>query len=159
MGKGSFILFSKISNFFNYIATSFDKEIADQEYFLTIDDHDYTGKYSLIHIANGPYHNGKITGLKSASPNDGLLDIALIKSGGPLIPMWTMRRYAKGKRSKNCVFLRAKKITIQSDKQMWMQLDNEYFRDTSITISVVHHAVQMVAVNDASYPVAEISGL
>jgi diacylglycerol kinase family enzyme len=116
MGKGSYLFFSKISNFFNYIATSFDKEIADQEYQITIDDQNFAGKYSLIHIANGPYHDGKLTGLSGASPNDGVLDITLIKSGGPLIPLSTMRRYAKGKRPRSCLFLQGKKITIKSGR-------------------------------------------
>jgi hypothetical protein len=41
---------------------------------------------------------------------------------------------------------------------MWIQMDNEYFRDTGIEISVVHNAAQVVTVNGATYPVAEISG-
>ncbi len=152
------ILFSKISTFFSFLATAFDKEISSQNYKISIDDVDYSGKYSLIHIANGPYHNGKVTGLKDATPDDGLLDVALIKAGA-FTPIFAINKYTGGKRPKNALFLQAKKISIQSDKQMWIQLDNEHIKDTSINMSVVPNAIQMVAVDGLSYPVAVIAGL
>jgi diacylglycerol kinase family enzyme len=159
MGKGSFFFFSKISNFFNYIFTAFDKNITSQNYIISVDDVDYSGRYSLIHVANGPYYAGKKTGLYDATPNDGLVDIALIKASGAIKTMFSMSRYSKGKRPKNGIFLQGKKINIQSDKKMWIQLDNEYIQNTDINLAVVRHAVQMVAAEDFSYPVAVISSL
>jgi diacylglycerol kinase family enzyme len=159
MSKGGFYLFSKISNFFNYLFMAFDKEITGQNYVITVDDVDYSGKYSLIHVANGPYYAGKKTGLFDATPNDGLLDIALIRSGGALKTLFSLRKYSRGKRPKNGVYLQAKKVTIQSDKKMWIQLDNECIQNTDINLAVVHNATQIVAVDNLSYPVAVISGL
>jgi diacylglycerol kinase family enzyme len=159
MGKGSFFFFSKISNFFNYIFTSFDREISSQNYIITIDDVDYSGRYSLIHVANGPYYAGKKTGLYDATPDDGLLDIALIRASGAIKTMFSLSRYSKGKRPKNGLYLQGKKITIQSDRKMWIQLDNEYIQNTDINLAVVRHAIQMVAAENLSYPVAVIAGL
>jgi len=159
LNKGSFVIFSKISSFFNYILTAFDSQISAQKYKVTVDEHDFSGHYSLIHVGNGPYHAGKITGSSDATPDDGLLDVALIRAAGPLGTMLTLRKYARGKRPKNGVYIQAKKVTIQSERQMWIQLDNEYIRDTSISMSVVPQAIQVAAVNDLSYPVAVISGL
>jgi len=153
LNKGSFIIFSKLSSFLNTVMTAFDKQIAAQKYQISIDDRDYSGHYSLIHVANGPYHNGKKTGAP-AMPNDGLLDVALIKSSHPLSTMWSMSRYSRGKRPSNCLLLQAKKISVRSDKQMWIQLDNEYVQDTNIDMSVVPSAVQMVAVDNLSYQTA-----
>jgi len=152
LNKGSFILLSKISSFMNNFLTAFDKEIAAQQYKITIDDRDYSGSYSLIHIANGPYFAGKATGLSTrATPDDGFLDVALVKSSHPLKTMWSLSRYSQGKVPSNCITLQAKKITVQSEKQMWVQLDNEFIRDTDINIRVVPHAVQMVAIENLSY--------
>jgi diacylglycerol kinase family enzyme len=159
LNKGSFLLFSKISAFFNNISAVFDKQSAAREYTINIDDHDYSGHYSLIHVANGPYHDGKLTGVSNATPDDGVLDIALIKASHPLRTWWSMSRYSRGKRSRNCIHVQAKKISVHSNTQMWIQLDNEYIQDTSIDMSLVHHAVKMVAVNDLSYPVASIAAL
>jgi diacylglycerol kinase family enzyme len=151
LGKRSFIMFSKITSSLNYMLTAFNKQIAAQQYSITIDNRDYSGSYSLIHIANGPYYAGKVTGLSAARPDDGVLDVALIKSASPLKTMWSMRKYAGGKTPSNCILLQAKKIAIQSERKMWIQLDNEYIQDTSINLSVVPQAVNIVAVDNLSY--------
>ena len=152
LNRRSFILFSKISSFINFILTAFNSQIAAQKYTITIDEKDYSGSYSLIHVANGPYYAGRITGALSAIPNDGMLDVTLIKSAHPIKTMWSMRRYSRGKRPSDGICIQAKSITILSDKPMWIQLDNEYVQDTSIELNVVPHAVQMVAVDNLSFP-------
>jgi diacylglycerol kinase family enzyme len=159
MNKSSFIVFSKLSSFLNQTFGAFDKNSVAREYQITIDDTDYTGRYCLIHVANGPYHAGKTTGASEATPDDGLLEIALIKSSNPMKTLSSLRKYSKGKRPKNCVIVQGKKVTIQAAAQMWIQLDNEYIQDTSITMSVVHHAVQMVTINNLSYPMASMAAL
>jgi len=142
------IVRSKLS----YLLTLFNRQVANQKYSITIDDVDYSGNYNLIHAANGPYHNGKITGASGAAPNDGLMDIALIKSSHPLRTLFAMRMYSRGRRPGNCIFIRAKKMTIESDSQMWIQLDNEYIQDTKISLNLLDQAVQIVAAKDSSYP-------
>jgi diacylglycerol kinase family enzyme len=159
LNKGSFILFSKFSSFINYFLTAFDKQLSARKYTITIDDVDYSGNYSLIHVANTPYFAGKKTGSSEATPDDGVLDIALIKASLPLVTLSSMRRYSKGKQPKNCTIVQGKKISIKSENQMWIQLDNEYILDTDIELSVVHHAVQMVALQGLTYPLGSISAL
>jgi len=100
-----------------------------------------------------------LTGISDATPDDGLLDIALIRSSHPMGTLASINKYSKGKRPKNCVHLQGKKITIHSANNMWIQLDNEYIQDHSITVSVVNHAVQMVTVNNLSYPLASMAAL
>ncbi|MCL2442949.1 MAG: hypothetical protein FWD13_05715 [Treponema sp.] len=157
LNKGVFLVFSRLSSLISYFLTAFDKQLAARRYNITIDNEDYSGHYCLIHVANGPYLNGRISGARDSTPDDGLLDIALIKSSHPLGTLSSIGKYSRGKRPKNCVFVQAKKITVQSDNQMWIQLDNEYIQDTNISLSVVHHAVQMAVVNDLSYPLATIA--
>jgi len=159
MNKTSFLLFSKFSTFLNYFLTAFDKNVVAREYKIIIDGADYSGHYSLIHVANGPFYAGKMTGVSGATPGDGLLDIALIKASHPMGTLSSMRRYSKGKQAKNCVIVQGKNITIHSDTSMWIQLDNEYIQDTNIELSVVNHAVQMVALKNSSYPIGSIPAL
>jgi len=149
--KGSFLIFSKISSFINNILTAFDRQTAAKYYKVTIDDNDFSGNYSLIHIANGPYYAGRKTGLSTAAPDDGLLDVALIKSTGPLRTLWAVSRYSHGRKPKNCITMQAKKISVQSDTQMWIQVDNEYIQDTGINIKVVPDAVRIVTEENFSY--------
>jgi diacylglycerol kinase family enzyme len=149
--KGSFIILSKLSFLVSDIMTAFDKKQAGRKYKITVDGVDYSGNYSLVHVANGPYHNGKKTGSLEAMPNDGLLDIALIKTSHPLGTLLSMGVYFRGKRPGNCVYVRGKEVTVHSDTSMWVQMDNEYFQETSITMSLIPNAVKMVAVNNLSY--------
>jgi len=154
LNKGVFIFFSKLTSFLSYITTSFDKNIVARKYKIEIDGVDYSGNYSLIHVANGPYYAGKMTGASDAAPDDDSLNVALIKSSYALRTMLSLGMYSSGKRPGNCIYLQAKKVTIHSDNKMWIQLDNEYIQDTSISLELVHHGVQMVAVNNLSYPTA-----
>jgi len=159
MNKGSAIVFSKLSSFLSYFLTAFDSHVAARKYTITVDDENYSGHYSLIHIANSPYYSGKITGVSEATPDDGVLDIALIKASHPLSILSSIGKYSRGKRPKNCVFIQGKKVTVQSDSTMWIQLDNEYIQDTTINLSIIPHAIQVVSVNNLSYPLASIPAL
>ena len=159
LNKGSFVFFTKVSSFANYILTAFDKQLAARKYIISIDDVDYSGSYSLIHVANTPYYNGKKTGASDATPDDGLLDIALIKATHPMATLSAMRRYSKGKRSRNCLIIQGKRITVKSTNQLWIQLDNDYIQDTEITLNAIHHAVQMVVPKGFTYPIGAIEAL
>ena len=159
LNKRSFAIFSRLTSTINHVLTSFNKQFAARKYEIRIDNADYSGNYSLIHIANSPYFAGKKTGVIDATPDDGVLDIALIKASHPLGTLAAIRRYSAGKRPKNCVFIQGKNITVHSDKQMWIQLDNEYIQDTDITLSVIHHAIQLVVPEGLSYPIGSIPAL
>ena len=124
------------------------KLLVSQQYKVTIDDNDYSGNYSFINIANGPYYAGRKTAMAHAIPDDGMLDVALMESAAPLKTYGSMRKYFSGKKPGNCIILRAKKISIQSNEPMWLQLDSEFSRNSSITFEVVPAAVQIVAAND-----------
>jgi len=150
-------LFSKLSCSFKLMQAAFDKQIATREYKISIDDTDYSGRYSLIHVANGPYFDGRKTGALNAMPDDGLLDVALIKSSGPFKTLRSIKKFYRGKKPKNCVLIQAKKIIIQSSKKMWLRLDNEYLQDTGISLNVFHHAISVITVNNLTYQSASNS--
>lgn len=109
LNRGSFTYFTKFSSVINYLLTAFDKRITWRKYNITVDDEDYSGSYSLIHVANGPYYAGRKTGASEATPDDGLMDITLIKSSYPLITLLALRKYSHGKKPKNCIHIQAKK--------------------------------------------------
>jgi len=148
----SFFLFNKIVAFLGNLFTALDKRIIAQHYKITIDEHDYSGHYCLINIANGPYYGGKAITVTGARPDDGLLEVALFKSAGPLLSLLSMRRYSQGTVPSNCLLLQAKKISVQSDELIWIQVDGEFMQDTAFTFEVVPGAIQIVAANNLTYP-------
>ena len=133
------------------ITSLFNKEVVARHYDVTIDGDDYSGSYSLINIINAPYFNRNKTALAGAVPDDGLLDVLLFKSAGPLATSFSHKRSLRGRMPSNCIRLQAKKIELKSDKPMWIQTDSEYLLDTSITFEIVPGAVQIVAVNNLVY--------
>lgn len=137
--------------FMSNLITLFDKEITAQHYTIIIDDNDYSGNYSLINIVNGLYFSRNKAVLPGTMPDDGLLDIVLIKSVAPLLIMRAMRKYSRGKIRSHTIRVQAKKIEIKSDKPMWIQTDSEYLQDTGINFEVVPGAVQIATVNDLTY--------
>ncbi|MCL2411916.1 MAG: hypothetical protein FWC97_09780 [Treponema sp.] len=158
ISKSVFFVLSKISSFFGIIFPAFNKRSAVKEYSISIDDADYSGRYSMIHVANSPYFNGKKIIVSEASPDNGLLDIVLIKAEHPLKILFELRKYfSERRRSKNCVFVQGKKITIHSKSQMWIQLDSEYIQDTSINLNIIPHAIQFVVPEGLSYPISELA--
>jgi diacylglycerol kinase family enzyme len=134
----------------------FDRDIAARRYTITIDDNDYSGNYSLINISNVPYFGrSRKTVMSKAMPDDGLLEAALFKPAGALSTLASFSKYSRGKAPSNCVRVQAKKITVQSEKPMWIQTDSEYLMDTAITFELIPRAVQIVAVDNLTYQRSE----
>ncbi|MDR0313172.1 MAG: hypothetical protein LBI14_06210 [Treponema sp.] len=146
-----FFIVDRILSFFSYVSTAFNRKNISRHYKITIDDQDHSGNYSNIIVSNCPYYGGNKNGVSGAIPDDGLLDVALFKSGGPLRTMLSLVTFSRRKKPSNCLLLQAKKITIQSDEPVWIQLDSEFLRDSSISFEVVPGAVQIVAVDNLSY--------
>jgi len=133
------------------ITSLFNKEITAHHYDVIVDGTDYSGNYSLINVVNAPYFNRNKAALAGALPDDGVLDVLLFKSAGPLVTLTSLGKFLRGKMPSNCTRLQAKKIELKSDKPMWIQTDSEYLLDTSITFEVNPGAVQIVAVNNLVY--------
>jgi diacylglycerol kinase family enzyme len=146
-----FSLLRRFRNFLSRIFAVFDRRIAARQYTVTIDDKDHSGNYSFISVANGPYYGGNKIATAGAMPNDGLLDVVLMRASSPLATLWSMGRFSRGKTPSNCFRLQAQKITIHTDEPVWIQLDNEFMQDNNITLEAVPKAVQIVAANNASY--------
>jgi diacylglycerol kinase family enzyme len=146
-----FFIINPFFTFFSNLLTGFNNKIMAHSYKITIDDQDYSGNYSLIIVSNCPYYGGNKIGVAGAMPNDGMLDVALFKSTGPLRFWLSLGTFARRKKPSNCTLLQAKKISVQSDNPVWMQLDSELLQNNKINMEVVPDAVQIVAVDNLSY--------
>jgi diacylglycerol kinase family enzyme len=128
--------------------------IRNQFYSITIDGEDLSGYYGSINIANGPCYGGDKSAVTAAMPNDGLLDVLFIKSETFWQSLGGITDYLKGlyyKHPAQFAYKRARKIAISSETPILVNLDGEVFFDTNITIELVSHAVNFVAVNGLNY--------
>jgi diacylglycerol kinase family enzyme len=70
-----------------------------------------------------------------------------------------MSRYSKGKQPRNGIYLEARNVSIESSNEMWIQIDNEYILDNNISLTLINHAVQIIALGDLSYPLGSIPAI
>lgn len=136
------------------IAAAFDKKIIGQHYELQADGLDYSGRYNDINIANGPCYGAGKNPVVTAVPDDGLLDMMVVRKMGPLKVLRLMSCYLRGdyyKYPKECFLRRVKKITIRSGEPLLVNMDGEAFFDSRVTIEIIPQAVRIAAVNNLPY--------
>jgi diacylglycerol kinase family enzyme len=136
------------------IIASFDKKLSGQRYELRIDGDDFSGRYGVINVANGPYYGSGKSAVSTAVPDDGLLDVLVARKMGSLKTLGLQPAYPGGKNykyPKHCFLRRAKKVSIRSEDSLMVNLDGEAFFDSHLTIEIIHRAVKIAAVNGAAY--------
>ena len=120
---------------------------AVQKYFIEIDGEKIEGDFITIMIANTPCYGLSMHPAVDAHPDDGILDVYIVKNG-PMskilrrIPDYTQGNYRK--LTDSVLHYRAKKIKLSSGEVMCMSVDGEHFYGKSIEYEVIPHAVQFV---------------
>jgi diacylglycerol kinase family enzyme len=131
-----------------------DKKTREQRYSVTFDGERADGAYICINVANGPCYGGNMSAVTGAMPNDGILDMLLVGSGGALNMLNLLPRYLRGEYYKYPDFFsyrRARRVEITSDTPISINMDGEVFFDTSLTLEVIPRAVDVVAVDGLEY--------
>ena len=150
-GMVRFYAFRRFVALLKNINLFFNRKLTAHYYNIKADGVDYSGNYISINVANGPRCDGRITALTDAVPNDGMLDVALLKTTRSIAALFSFTSFSRGKIPGNCVVFRAKKITIQSEEPFLFRMDSEFIRETSISMEIVPKAVHIVTA-DMSYP-------
>jgi diacylglycerol kinase family enzyme len=136
------------------IAAAWDRKVREQRYSIVFDGERTEGTYTAINIANGPCYGGNKSAVTSAMPNDGVLDVLLLKSVGALQILKIIPQYLRGgyyKYPEILRYTRVRKAEISSETPILVNLDGEVFFDTSVTIEVMPQAVNIVAVDGLEY--------
>ena len=148
----------KLSLFFRMAASFilktrvlFDRETVNHQYTITIDGLDHSGKYSHIGIANGPYYDGNKIASLTAKPDDGVLDITLLKSARAFSTAGSLRKLWRGIIPSGGITLRGRSVSVKSDVPFWIQLDGELIQDTMVNFAVQPGAIQIISVNNNRY--------
>jgi diacylglycerol kinase family enzyme len=136
------------------IGAVFDRDVMGQRYEIEADGEDKSGPYSTINIANGPCYGTGKTPVPTAVPDDGALDMMMVRKVGALKGLRLISDYLKGKYYKYpslCTLRRVRKVSIRSDSPLLVNLDGEVFFDSELTIEIIPRAVKIVAVNNLAY--------
>jgi len=123
------------------------KEIG-QRYDIEIDGVDFSGEYVSILVAGPPcYGGGNMIPAPEAHPNDGIMEIYLIKKMSSLKLLSQINNYMSGNHKSmgdNLIHTQGKKITISGERDIMMSLDSECFYDESLTLEILPDAIEFV---------------
>ena len=120
---------------------------ASQKYFIEIDGERIEGDFISIMVANAPCYGLNMHPAIDAHPDDGILDVYVVKDASPgkllrCIPGYTHGNYRK--MPDLVAHYRAKKVKLSSGEVMCMSVDAEHFYGTSIEYEMAPHAVKFV---------------
>jgi len=118
-----------------------------QNYFIELDDNKVEGDFISVMVANAPCYGLNMYPAIDAHPDDGILDVYVVKKLPALTILRYIPSYAYGnyrKLTNMVLHYRAKKIRLSSDEVMCMSIDGEHFYGSSIEYEVVPQAVRFV---------------
>jgi YegS/Rv2252/BmrU family lipid kinase len=113
---------------------------------IVIDDKPYSGKIFSINIGNGRYCGGGMRQTPEALPDDGLLDITVIREMGRIEILKSLKILYDGTILSHPKIdgFRAKNIRVQSESLLYAEADGESLGHTPVEVSIIPGAVNVV---------------
>lgn len=118
---------------------------------ITLDENTkINGEFMLALIANGKYYGGGYKGAPEAKPDDGLLDVILIKKISRLKFAKIVNIYKNGEHLNSekfkdiLVYKRCKKFTVQTNSRTVITFDGECSKVKSASLKVIPSAIKFI---------------
>ena len=126
------------------IYTIFQKRICDIK--IDIDGKKIKMKALLAAIANGKYYGGGIIPTPDAKLDDGLFDVCLVSDMSRIHIFSLFPKYMKGLHGKlkQVSFYKAKKISIESEDALCLNIDGEIISARTINFEILEKAIKVV---------------
>ncbi|MBQ2676773.1 MAG: diacylglycerol kinase family lipid kinase [Clostridia bacterium] len=141
---------TKISGSFAYtfsVFTAFLFNIRNR-FTVTVDDEEpIKGDFLFTVAANGKFYGGGYMPAPDASTTDGLMDVVLIKTVSRLRILTLLGKYRRGEHihiTDLCKIKLAKKLVVEGEKEMSVNLDGEIFRRNKAVFEIVEDAVKFI---------------
>ena len=134
-GSGAYIL-STGANLIKGISRHYTVKLGDTE---------YDGNQTLICVANGRWYGGGFYPVPDAEPDDGLLDVLLVKGVSRLTVANVIGKYKAGKYKELPDIIqhfRCKKISVRCDSKSEINLDGELLMGKDIEFEIVPQAIR-----------------
>jgi YegS/Rv2252/BmrU family lipid kinase len=123
-----------------------------------IDDNPAVEKDFLLAVAaNGRFYGGGFQSAPLAQADDGLLECMTIDTVSRFRILSLLQKYTKGKHITLpiCTYLRGKSMTVQSDKEVYLNLDGEVFPAKEVTLEVMPKFVRFILPKGSNLPPKE----
>ncbi len=135
-GKGAYIL-STINNLFHGIS---------QHYRVTLDGAETVeGQQTMICICNGRWYGGSFNPVPEAEPDDGLLDVLIVKKVNLLQVAGVIGKYQKGRYADYPQLIRrvrCRTVRIECERENVVNVDGEAIRTADAQIELIPQAIR-----------------
>ena len=129
------------------------------DYTVTVGGKTYAQQFTLLCACNGRSYGGTFTPVPDALPDDGLLDILLVKQVSRLKIAQLVGKYAKGRYREIPQLIehvRDTSITIQAAEDFTISIDGEILTRRAVTFTLQPKAVQFIIPQAASFDLNEV---
>ena len=129
-----------------------------QHYVVEIDGERFDSEQSLICIANGRWYGGGFNPVPEAEPDDGLLDVLLVKGVSRLTVANVIGKYKSGcyKELSDIIrHFRCKRVEVHCDRPNEINLDGELLMAKDAAFEVVPNALRFVYPKGLTYHAAK----
>lgn len=116
-----------------------------RHYTVEIDGTEYRGDKTLICVANGRWYGGGFYPIPDAEPDDGLLDVLLVKGVSRLTVANVIGKYKAGKYQELPDIIqhfRCKKVSIRCDRESEINLDGELLMGKDIDFEIAPQSIR-----------------
>lgn len=113
------------------------------------DSQAYEKENLLVAIANGKYYGGGFKAVPHAQIDDGYLDICMADNMKRLRILSVLSKYKKGNHIglKEIEFRKCKKINIESEEILRINIDGEIIEDHVLSIEIIPKSIKMAIIN------------
>jgi len=114
---------------------------------VTVGDQVYDMPMTLVCACNGQYYGGGFHPVPKARPDDGILDVLIIKGVSRLTFIRLVGPYSKGKAEdypQYITHLRCTKLTIECEQELSVNVDGEEVRGKTVRFEVVPGGVNFI---------------
>lgn len=139
IGGATGYVVSAAVNMFKGIATTMDVSCGDVH---------AEGKHTLVCACNGRYYGGGFNPSKTARPDDGIMDVYIVKKVSLLQFATLIGKYAKGEADELKAFVKhirtSEPLRIRCEKEDVAQLDGEALHSDDFTVRLVPKALNLI---------------
>lgn len=113
---------------------------------IQLDDKDISEKTLLTAVANGKFYGGGMMVAPGANLTDGNFEICHVKKVSPFKVIRLFPKLIKGVHHtiKEVTFYKTRKITIESEEDMSVNIDGELFRAKDVSLEILPKSIRIV---------------
>jgi len=140
--------------YFSVFAVIMGNRLMLQKYDLDIDGEKLSGLYLGLHIYNSPYINNNLHPVKTAMPNDGILDMIIPQGQGRRQAFRMLPLFLSGSGKtipKHFLYKQLRKMNVSSDKILRIDLDGIVFFETGLELELLPSALRFVDATRRGY--------